>query len=175
MFFHSLLPLLDLGYKLSIVVESATPDKITVGIHPVSTDEKKGAQVLAPSIFTGTAAELDAEFPSVVMPALTGLTRSLAQQIEDARIVAEATAAQATEAALKDKPKTARPGPKTSAPRSSTSGQTAADDDGAGEEDVDSITDDGSVTSSSEQSSATSNAAVATPATQFGQELPFSL
>lgn len=99
MFFQSLLPLLSSGIKLSLIVEMTSDNQLSVGVLPVPTGENSAEQALAPSVFTGTAQELDTEFASAVVPAITGMTKSLTQQIEEARLVAQAAAKEASEKA----------------------------------------------------------------------------
>lgn len=108
MFFQSLLPLISSGVKLNIVLEAANGGQITVGILPSRTDDSKSSEVLVPCAFTGTAQDLDQQFPTQVIPALTNFTQSLAEQLDAARTVAKAAAEEATKKAV-EKPRPSKP------------------------------------------------------------------
>lgn len=133
MFFQSLLPLINSGVKLNIVLEAANGGQITVGILPSRTDDSKSSEVLVPCAFTGTAQELDQQFPTQVIPALTNFTQSLAEQIDAARTVAEAQAEEANKKTV-EKP---RPAKARRPASSSPSGLVDSEEDSEGQDDDD--------------------------------------
>ena len=109
MFFQKIQPLLAKGIKftLSIEADETKADNVLVAVYP-DAGEKQSA--LTPAMFSATAAELDAQFAEV-MGSFATVTKSLKEQLEDARLVAEQSAKDAIAAATKvEKPRNGKPG-----------------------------------------------------------------
>lgn len=113
MFLEHILPLLNKGIKFKLEI-SLTPDKeICVDVNPISTGST--SQVLPWKQFTGTLEEFNSLGGITgVMQSFSATTKSLAEQLEDTRVVAQAVADQAAkdaaEASKVEKPKSVRGG-----------------------------------------------------------------
>lgn len=90
MFFQVIQPLLAKGLKfnLSIEADDSIPGNVIVGVFP---DAGEKSTSLTPAMFSGTPQELDAQFDQVMAGFVT-VTKSLTEQLEDARLVAEQAA-----------------------------------------------------------------------------------
>jgi len=106
MFFSHLQPLLKKGITFNFSIQSSDGDLVEVTVVPHNPNA--GALALVPRVFTAAPEELDAEFGNL-MKGYSDLTKTLAEQLEDARLVMEASAAEASKAAstpAPSKPKT---------------------------------------------------------------------
>lgn len=123
MFFSSLLPLLNKGVTVQLILQ-AHGDRILLDVMPTG---EAGTQYV-PKQFAGTAEELDAEIVSI-MGGYAQINTTLSQQLADAQAVANAMANDAAKAATSTK----KPGAKAERPLpQSTDGSPAED----GEQDV---------------------------------------
>ena len=137
MFFQVIQPLLAKGLKfnLSIEADDSIPGNVIVGVFP---DAGEKSTSLTPAMFSGTPQELDAQFDQVMAGFVT-VTKSLTEQLEDARLVAEQAAKDALEsAAVVQKP---RKPASSKSPISTTSvGPEGDDDEGGNDQDTGSDT-----------------------------------
>lgn len=130
MFLEHILPLLNKGIKFKLEI-SLTPDKeICVDVNPISTGST--SQVLPWKQFTGTLEEFNSLGGITgVMQSFSATTKSLAEQLEDTRVVAQAVADQAAkdaaEASKVEKPK--------SVPKAAPAGLLADPPEADGEDD----------------------------------------
>ena len=137
MFFQVIQPLLAKGLKfnLSIEADDSNPGNVIVGVFPDAGDKSTS---LTPAMFCGTPQELDAQFDQV-MAGFVSVTKSLTEQLEDARLVAEQAAKDAlANAAVVQKPR--KPGASKS-PSSTTSVAQDEEDEEGGNDQVDGIGD----------------------------------
>ncbi len=113
MFLEHILPLLNKGIKFNLEISLTPAKEICVDVNPISTGST--SLVLPWKQFTGSLEE----FNSIggitgVMQSFAATTKSLAEQLEDTRVVAQAVAEQAAkdaaEAAKVEKPKSVRGG-----------------------------------------------------------------
>lgn len=99
---QSILPLLAKGYTVQFTFESVGDNSPDVDFTVIATSEGKLPNIV-PRSFRAPAAELDAEMPQLLAE-LTQTNVSLAQQLQDAKLVAEAAAKEASQKAA-EKPK----------------------------------------------------------------------
>lgn len=131
MFFKAIAPLLQKGVKFTLQIEAADADLIAVSVLP-STSSKTGHALTAKQ-FVATAQEFDAQFVGV-MEGFASMTRTLNEQLEDARLVSDAAAqAAADEAAKSAKKAVAKKPIGKPAPSALVSGNADEDDEEAAE------------------------------------------
>lgn len=107
MFLESLMPLLQKGVEINLKVSLTAEGEICLDVNPVS--KTNTSQVLPWKQFTASLEEFNANGGVTgVLASFVGTTKSLAQQLEDVKLVADAVAAEAANAVSKA-PKVEKP------------------------------------------------------------------
>lgn len=133
MFLDHIEPFLQKGIKFELSIALSDDKKIRLSVNPVCAGDT--SMVLPWKEFTGTAQE----FNSIggitgVMQSFTATTKSLLDQLEDARLVAAAVAEQAAKDATAA-PKVEKPKSKPSQAKAVPPGLLGEDEDGKAEDD----------------------------------------